>query len=700
MIVFHKLISLLLLIFLTQTTLNVCGSNNILCFQTERKALLSFKQYLKDPLERLSSWVAEEENCCKWDGIVCDNITGHVQELHLANYSLTGKIYSSLLDLKQLSHLDLSYNDFEGTQIPNFIGSLVSLRYLNLKFARFEGVIPYQLGNLSSLHHLGLGDADCYWCGFSQLYVENLHWLSSLSLLEFLDMSGVNLSKASDHWLHAINKFPSLLELHLSCCELGHIHPLSYTNFTSLSFVAMSFNNFNSFIPNWVFNLSSLVELNLSWAKFIGSFPNDSFSLTSLTRLDVYGNSLSYTIPNYFYGFSNLKYLDLGVNKLQGVVSNSIQNLTSLVHLDLSRNKLNGSLPESLGSLSSLQFLHISNNLFEGVVSEVHFVNLTNLRFLKASGNSLSIRVNPDWIPPFHLEYLKLGSWNLGSQFPTWLKSQKGIRQIDLSNTGISEAIPIWFLNLSTSFDYINLCENQISGEIPSVPSIVVMRLCSNKFKGPLPSMSFRAVELDLSNNFLSGDISESLCHPTSDSRALSTLRLGGNLLSGNIPDCWMYYPSLTVIDLSNNNLTGAIPNSMGSLRWLFSLHLRNNSLSGEISSSFWNCTDLWILDLGLNKFVGSIPNWIGIRLLNLRILIIRSNKLNNHIPIELCHLTSLQILDAANNNLSGIIPRCFNNFRQMATKNQLDVTSISYYSDHYHQWLVSAIVVTKGREE
>ncbi|KAA3480819.1 protein BRASSINOSTEROID INSENSITIVE 1-like [Gossypium australe] len=29
--------------------------------------------------------VVNSEDCCQWDGVVCDNVTAHVLELHLAN---------------------------------------------------------------------------------------------------------------------------------------------------------------------------------------------------------------------------------------------------------------------------------------------------------------------------------------------------------------------------------------------------------------------------------------------------------------------------------------------------------------------------------------------------------------------------------------------------------------------------------------
>ncbi|KAK8590075.1 hypothetical protein V6N12_024458 [Hibiscus sabdariffa] len=58
------------------------GNSNILCIENERDALLKFKNDLIDPSNRLSSWV-EVGDYCNWNGVVCHNLTSHVDQLHL-----------------------------------------------------------------------------------------------------------------------------------------------------------------------------------------------------------------------------------------------------------------------------------------------------------------------------------------------------------------------------------------------------------------------------------------------------------------------------------------------------------------------------------------------------------------------------------------------------------------------------------------
>ena len=111
---------------------------------------------------------------------------------------LGGNISSSLLDQKHLQYLDLSYNDFRRINIPKFFGSLPTLRYLNLSNAGFGGVIPHRPGNLSKLPYLNIGSS--YYYDPISLNVEDLESISGFPFLEYLDMTIVNLGKASN-WL-------------------------------------------------------------------------------------------------------------------------------------------------------------------------------------------------------------------------------------------------------------------------------------------------------------------------------------------------------------------------------------------------------------------------------------------------------------------------------------------------------------------
>ncbi|GKU97764.1 hypothetical protein SLEP1_g10856 [Rubroshorea leprosula] len=699
-------------LILTSVSISICnGNSSVACIESEKEALLKFKQGIVDHTNRMATWISDVD-CCRWTGIVCDNMTSHVIELHLRSPTfdyydadekskLGGKISPSLLHLKHLSYLDLSNNDFKGIPIPKFFGSFGSLRYLNLSYAKFGGEVPHHLGNLSNLKYLNLhGDKF-----FRAMYVKNLHWLSSLSSLEHLSLSFVNLSKASN-WFPTFSALPSLVELHLSHCQLPpQLHLITSVNLSSLFALSLSGNGLgNLSMMNWVFDLNNLIYLDLSSQissaigkmnfafnldfssnSFQGKIPIRCVSYT-LESLSLHNCQLYGHLTNKLGNFKNLRKLDLSDNSISGSIPISIGELSSLKALYLLQNNLKGNLPESFGQLVNVEYVDISNNFLEGTLSEAHFFNLTKLSTLYAYGNPLTLDVDPSWIPPFQSHHLCLGYWHLGPQFPHWLSSQTYLRSLDISNSGISSTIPCWFSNFSLQLEYLDLSDNQIHGQIPVIPS----------FEGPLPWISSFLTLLDLSNNNLSGSLFNFLCSRMDETMEMGFLNLENNFFSGELPNCWTKWPYLEVIVLGDNKFIGKIPNSIGTLQSLRSLHLRKNNFSREIPVSIRNCTALEILDFGENELDGNISSWLGYNLPNLKILSLHSNKFSGHIPKELCALNFLQILDLGHNNLSGSLPRCISNLSAMVySTNDSFGNNIKYKFGYF---IENAFLVMKGQ--
>ena len=118
-------------------------------------------------------------------------------------------------------------------------------------------------------------------------------------------------------------------------------------------------------------------------------------------------------------------------------------------------------------------------------------------------------------------------------------------------------------------------------------------------------------------------------------------------------------------LDLSDNNLQGKIPITIGNLRHLETLNLSNNNITGKIPGLFRKFENLKAVDLGKNELVGNIPNTIN-KLQNLQELNLSDNKLEGALPQSINELSKLNTLALANNDLNGAMPAGMENLKKL----------------------------------
>jgi hypothetical protein len=125
--------------------------------------------------------------------------------------------------------------------------------------------------------------------------------------------------------------------------------------------------------------------------------------------------------------------------------------------------------------------------------------------------------------------------------------------------------------------------------------------------EGPIPiSTQHNLVDLDLSNNNLSGRIPKWLFTKRS---TLVNLNLGSNSLTGHLDPIWYPQISLRSIDISINHIVGQLPDNISSIfPSLTDIDVSNNNFSREIPVSFCRIHHIRNLHLHNNMFSGEMP--------------------------------------------------------------------------------------------
>ncbi|XP_048446715.1 receptor-like protein EIX1 [Pyrus x bretschneideri] len=494
-------------------TISICLCNGILisapCKEYERQALLVFKQDLKGPSNRLLSWVGGERDCCNWTGVVCDK--------------------KPAMSASSTSEIIIQMRNFRARVCPGF-----------------GGTIPPQLGNILSLRALGLFDND--------LVVENLEWISGLSLLQHLNIAAIDLSKVS-HWLQGKNTLP------LSCY---------------LETLVLSENNFHGEISSYIGNLTALVNLDIFDNQLDGKVPNSLGNLCKLMVLDLSKNNFSGGVSEIFESFSRcssgrMVYLALSDNNLSGHLS---------YQLDLSNSSFSGTLFHFLCDKTDgpkqLQILRLHNNSLIGEIPDC-LDNLQNLELLNLENNNLIGNIPASFVGSIptrigkslsHLGVLSLRSNMLRGNIPHELCSLRKLQILDLTDNNLFGAIPTCFNNFTAMTNFSNsggpilfytcsLGDYGFFEDYDIENAILVSKGRETKYTNKLALVT----SLDLSDNVISGEIPEELTSLIClQSLNLSNNRLVGKSLQGLISASVSKLTFLSYLNLSDNNLSGKIP--------------------------------------------------------------------------------------------------------------------------------------------
>ncbi|KAM6599605.1 hypothetical protein CsatA_019214 [Cannabis sativa] len=242
------------------------------------------------------------------------------------------------------------------------------------------------------------------------------------------------------------------------------------------------------------------------------------------------------------------------------------------------------------------------------------------------------------------------------------------VTELKLYDVNITVPVPFFICDLR-NLSLITLGLNYIPGVFPTAlfncSKLEELDLSDNYFVGTIPSDIDRMVHLrslKLGGNNFTGNF------PIAIGRLqeLRTLELGANQFNGSLPLELGNLSNLETLWLSNNKLLSPskLPSNYTQLKKLKNLWLTNLNLIGKIPESIGDMVALEFLDLSRNSLIGNIPDGL-FTLKNLSTVYLYKNILSGEIP-QVVESLKLKVIDFSENNLTGRIPEDFGKLKQM----------------------------------
>ncbi|CAM0906640.1 unnamed protein product [Alopecurus aequalis] len=622
----------------------------------ERESLLSFKAAVTaDPGGLLRDWTpASAADHCLWPGVSC-GASGEVVALNVSSSPgrrLSGALSPSVAALRGLRVLALPSHALSGP-LPAAIWSLRRLRVLDLSGNTLQGEIPASL---------------------------------ACSALQTLDLAYNTLNGSLPA---ALGSLLGLRRLSLAANRLGGAIPEELGGAGSLQFLDLSGNLLVGGIPRSLGNCSKLEALMLSSNLLDDVIPPEIGRLTNLRALDVSRNSLSGPVPaelgdcvqlsvlvlsNPYVLVDGLNASDDGdvedFNYFQGGIPVGVSALPKLRVLWAPRATLEGELPGNWSSCQSLEMINLGENLFSGGIPE-GLLDCRHLKFLNLSSNKFTGPVDPSLHVPC-MDVFDVSGNRLSGSIPVFPSNDCPSSQLLPSDDLASE--------YSSFFAYQAIAGFVSSSVVMATDLTSYHSFAGNNFTGTFTSLPIAVEKLGMQGayafladgNNLTGELLPGLFNKCNSSRGF-IVDVSNNLITGGIPEeIGSLCRSLVVLGVAGNRLSGLIPTSIGQLNYLISLDLSRNQLGGEIPTSVKNLPHLELLSLGHNLLNGTIPNDIN-QLHSLKVLDLSSNLLAGEIPRALADLANLTALILDNNRLTGKIPAEF------ATAASLTIFNVSF---------------------
>ncbi|GJP55279.1 hypothetical protein CLOM_g14259 [Closterium sp. NIES-68] len=506
---------------------------------------------------------------------------------------LSDSLPAALSTMKHLKHLDLRYNHFVGP-FPDVKG-LTSLTYLDLAYNFFAGTIP-MTASMSSLKNLDLnfnfftsGTIEDHICNQANVAdasnclnpydvpcQQDDSQLQDCSIFCGMDASSSIPPCAGRGYCYGeFLNAPWWEQSEMQCqCLGGYTQELTSgscvpTLESSQVDVLSGLLGLWGSAPNPIWKNETLdtvmprvvavdaeqfiINLDLSNQSLNGTIPSILSTLARLTHLNLSRNEFSGAVPKFLSSLLRMETLDLSYNQLSGPVPSFLRTLRRLETLDVSNNYLfSGSLPTTMCTSSVLQNLSLRSNCLP---TDAIPCALDHTQRLPEACSAFCGFSSPSTLPCSGRGYCY---WDGGKEKDTAMCAcEEGYGTGVLPGT----CAPLLSQMEWAVLDTLTAAWGGFDGD--------------GTWKRDIPCGRMHYVTCDPDNR-------------------VEQLNVSGLGIRGFIPDAISGLASLTVLDLSQNYLSGALVQGLSTLLNLDTLNLSNNYLySGTLPKATCDALNL-----------------------------------------------------------------------------------------------------------